>query len=190
MGGIKAVTWTEVQQMVIIFVGLAAALVAAVWLLPRGVGLGDALSLAGAVGKLKAIDLDFNWDNRYNIWSGLFGGTFLFLAYFGTDQSQVQRYLTGKSIGQSRLSLLFNAVAKIPMQFLILMTGAMVFVFFIYERPPLLFHPVEMKRIEADPAGRGILDDAIFIEIVVVEYGKRLLAGGQHRAGLEVAVEL
>jgi SSS family transporter len=152
MGGIKAVTWTEVQQMVIIFVGLAAALVAAVWLLPRGVGLGDALSLAGAVGKLKAIDLDFNWDNRYNIWSGLFGGTFLFLAYFGTDQSQVQRYLTGKSIGQSRLSLLFNAVAKIPMQFLILMTGAMVFVFFIYERPPLLFHPVEMKRIEADPA--------------------------------------
>jgi SSS family transporter len=152
VGGIKAVTWTEVQQMVIIFIGLAAALITAIWLLPRGIGLGDAVSLAGAVGKLKAIDLTFDLDNRYNIWSGLLGGTFLFLAYFGTDQSQVQRYLTGKSIAQSRLSLLFNAVAKIPMQFLILVTGAMVFVFFIYERPPLLFDPVELQRIESDPA--------------------------------------
>ncbi len=142
--------------MVIIFVGLAAALVTAIWLLPRGVGLRDAVSLAGAVGKLKAIDLSFDWNNRYNIWSGLLGGTFLFLAYFGTDQSQVQRYLTGRSIAQSRLSLLFNAVAKIPMQFLILVTGAMVFVFFIYERPPLLFDPVELKRIETDPAYRSV----------------------------------
>jgi Na+/proline symporter len=152
MGGIKAVTWTEVQQMVVIFAGLFAALFTAIWLLPHGVGLHDALSLAGAAGKLKAVDLNFDLSNRYNIWSGLFGGTFLFLAYFGTDQSQVQRFLTGKSIGQSRLSLLFNAVAKIPMQFLILTTGAMVFVFFIYVRPPLLFHPVQLKRIEADPA--------------------------------------
>jgi Na+/proline symporter len=157
VGGIKAVTWTEVQQMVIIFAGLAAALATAVWLLPRGVGLADALSLAGAAGKLKAIDTGFDWTNRYNIWSGLLGGTFLFLAYFGTDQSQVQRYLTGRSIAQSRLSLLFNAVAKIPMQFLILLTGALVFVFFVYERPPLLFDRVELARIETDPA-YGSLD--------------------------------
>jgi Na+/proline symporter len=155
-GGIKAVTWTEVQQMVIIFLGLAVAISTAICLLPRGVGFGDAVSLAGAVGKLNAIDLKFDLSNRYNIWSGLLGGTFLFLAYFGTDQSQVQRYLTGRSIAASRLSLLFNAVAKIPMQFLILMTGAMVFVFFIYERPPLLFHPVELKRLEADPVYRSV----------------------------------
>ena len=90
----------------------------------------------------------FDWNNRYNMWSGLIGGMFLALAYFGTDQSQVQRYLTGKSIGQSRLGLLFNAMAKVPMQFFILFIGAMVFVFFIFERPPLLFQPVEMKRLE------------------------------------------
>ncbi len=156
MGGIKAVTWTEVQQMIIIFLGLAVALGTAIWLLPRGVGFGEAFSLAGAVGKLNAVDLHFDWDNRYNIWSGLLGGTFLFLAYFGTDQSQVQRYLTGRSIAQSRLSLLFNAVAKIPMQFLILITGAMVFVFFIYERPPLIFHPGELQALEADPAYHSV----------------------------------
>ncbi len=156
LGGIKAVTWTEVQQMVIIFLGLAVAITTAVWLLPRGVGVGDAVTLAGAVGKLNAVDLHFDWNNRYNIWSGLLGGTFLFLAYFGTDQSQVQRYLTGKSIAASRLSLLFNAVAKIPMQFLILMTGAMVFVFFIYERPPLVFHPVELHRLEGNPEYQSV----------------------------------
>jgi SSS family transporter len=157
IGGIKAITWTEVQQMVIIFIGLFAAFITAIWLLPPGMGLHDAFSLAGAAGKLKAVDLHFDWNSRYNIWSGLLGGTFLFLAYFGTDQSQVQRYLTGRSIAQSRLSLLFNAVAKIPMQFLILATGAMVFVFFIYERPPLLFHPLELQRIETDP-GYAALD--------------------------------
>ncbi len=148
LGGIKAVTWTDVQQMAIIFAGLFVALITAIHLLPAGVSLGDAVSLAGAVGKLNAVDLSFDWKSRYNIWSGLIGGTFLALAYFGTDQSQVQRYLTGKSIAQSRLSLLFNAVAKIPMQFLILFTGAMVFVFFIYTRPPVLFQPVDLKRIE------------------------------------------
>jgi Na+/proline symporter len=143
---------SDLQQMMIIFVGLFVALFTAVWLLPAGISFGDAVSLAGAAGKLNAVDLSFDLKNPYNIWSGLIGGTFLFLSYFGTDQSQVQRYLTGKSIAQSRLSLLFNAVAKIPMQFLILFTGAMVFVFYVYERPPVLFQPVELKRIETEPA--------------------------------------
>ena len=158
LGGIKAVTWTDVQQMLIIFVGLFVALGTAIWLLPHGVSFHDAVSLAGAAGKLNAVDLSFDLKNPYNIWSGLIGGTFLFLSYFGTDQSQVQRYLTGKSIAQSRLSLIFNAVAKIPMQFLILFTGAMVFVFYIYERPPLLFQPVELKKIQAVPAYHAIED--------------------------------
>ena len=100
---------------------------------------GDAVFLAGAAGRLNAVTTHFDWDDRFNIWSGLLGGTFLFLSYFGCDQSQVQRYLTGKSIAQSRLSLLFNAVAKIPMQFFILFIGAMVFVFYLFVQPPLLF---------------------------------------------------
>ncbi len=156
LGGIKAVTWTDVQQMAIIVTGLFAALFTAIWLLPSDISLLDAVSLAGAVGKLNAVDLSFDLHNRYNIWSGLIGGTFLALAYFGTDQSQVQRYLSGKSIAQSRLSLLFNAVAKVPMQFLILFTGAMVFVFYLYQQPPLLFEPVELRRVEAQ-AGYGPL---------------------------------
>src|SRR6185436_7804497 len=105
----------------------------------------------GAAGKLNPVTTGFDWNDRYNIWSGLIGGTFLALAYFGTDQSQVQRYLTGKSIGQSRLGLLFNAVAKVPVQFFILFIGAMVFVLFLFERPPLLFHPVALERVQASP---------------------------------------
>jgi SSS family transporter len=148
-GGVKALTWTDVQQMSIIFLGLIAALTTAIWLLPSDVSLFDAMSLAGLAGKLNAVDLHFDPSDRYNIWSGLIGGSFLALSYFGTDQSQVQRYLTGKSIAQSRLSLIFNALAKVPMQFVILFTGAMVFVFYLYERPPLVFQPVQLKQIEA-----------------------------------------
>ena len=147
LGGIKAVTWTDVQQMLIIFAGLLAALAAALWLLPQGVTPLDALRLAGAAGKLNAVDLSLDPRNRYTLWSGLVGGMFLALSYFGTDQSQVQRYLTGRSIGQSRLSLLFNAVAKVPMQFLVLLIGALVFVFFVFEKPPVLFHPTELARL-------------------------------------------
>ncbi|MGC9973655.1 MAG: sodium:solute symporter [Bryobacteraceae bacterium] len=157
-GGVKALTWTDVQQMAIILCGLVAALVTAIWLLPSHLSLRDAISLAGAAGKLNAVDLHFDLKNEFNIWSGLIGGTFLALSYFGTDQSQVQRYLTGKSIAQSRLSLLFNAVAKIPMQFVILFTGAMVFVFYLYQQPPLLFQPVELKRIAAQADYRPVAE--------------------------------
>ena len=151
IGGNKAVIWADVQQMMLISCALILALFMAIHLLPGGVSWTDAISLAGAAGRLNAVTTHFDWDDRYNIWSGLIGGMFLALAYFGCDQSQVQRYLTGRSIGQSRLGLLFNAMAKIPMQFFILFIGAMVFVFFTFEKPPLLFQPVELARVEQDP---------------------------------------
>ena len=148
-GGIKAVTWSDVQQMGVIMLGLILALITVIVLLPQSVSFGDAVFLAGAAGRLNAVTTRFDWNDRFNIWSGLIGGMFLFLSYFGCDQSQVQRYLTGKSIAQSRLSLLFNAVAKIPMQFFILFIGAMVFVFYLFIQPPMLFHPHELRRIGA-----------------------------------------
>jgi SSS family transporter len=151
IGGIKAVTWADVQQMSLILCGLVIALLMAIHLLPSTVSFSDAVSLAGAAGKLNAVTFHFDWNDRYNVWSGVVGGMFLALAYFGCDQSQVQRYLTGKSIAQSRLSLIFNAMAKIPMQFFILFIGAMVFVFFIFDRPPVLFQPVELKNVQNDP---------------------------------------
>src|SRR5579862_3529914 len=151
IGGNKAVTWADVQQMLLISCALVLALFMAIHLLPANISWGNAISLAGAAGRLNAVNLHFSWDDRYNLWSGLIGGMFLALAYFGCDQSQVQRYLTGKSIAQSRLSLIFNAMAKIPMQFFILFIGAMVFVFFIFDRPPVLFQPVELKNVQNDP---------------------------------------
>lgn len=156
LGGIKAVTYADVQQMMMIMGALILALVIAVWKLPHDVSFLDAVRIAGAAGRLNAVDTHFDVNSRYNLWSGLIGSTFLMLAYFGTDQSQVQRYLTGKSIGQSRLGLLLNAVAKVPVQFFILFIGAMVFVFFIFERPPLLFQPVELKRLEQSAEFRGL----------------------------------
>jgi SSS family solute:Na+ symporter len=149
LGGIKAITWADVPQMLVIFAALVLALCVAIRLLPADVSFRDAARLAGAAGKLTAVDLHFDWSDRFNLWSGLIGGMSLALAYFGTDQSQVQRYLTGRSIGQSRLSLLFNAIFKVPMQFFILFIGAMVFAFFVFERPPLVFQPEQMKRLEA-----------------------------------------
>ena len=156
LGGIRTVTWTDVQQMLIMVLGLVFALSTAVYLLPGDVSFLDALTLAGAAGRLNAIVAKFDWGDRYNLWSGLIGGMFLALAYFGCDQSQVQRYLTGKSVAQSRLSLLFNAVAKVPMQFTILLVGAVVFVFFTFEKPPLLFHPQNLERLRTAPEFRAL----------------------------------
>jgi SSS family transporter len=134
VGGIKAITWTDTQQMLIMVVGIATACVWAISQTP--IPFADQLKIAGAAGRLNPVTFTVDWNDRFNFWSGLVGGTFLALAYFGCDQSQVQRYLTGRSIADSRLSLLFNAMAKIPMQFGILFTGAMVFVFFVYHPPP------------------------------------------------------
>jgi Na+/proline symporter len=151
MGGIKAVTWADVQQMAVILFALVLSFGMAIHLLPPDVSFTNALTLAGAAGRLNAVTTAFDWNDRYNIWTGLIGGMFLALAYFGTDQSQVQRYLTGKSIGQSRLGLLFNAMAKVPMQFFILFIGTMVFAVFIFEKPPLLFNPVQMESLSKMP---------------------------------------
>lgn len=149
IGGVQAVTWTDFQQMLIMFAGILFAFFLVVWLMPADVSLFDALTLAGAAGRLNAVTTSVDWNDRYNLWSGLLGGMFLALAYFGTDQSQVQRYLQGKNVTHSRISLLFNGVVKIPFQFVILLVGTLVFVFFTFERPPLLFQPVAMKAIES-----------------------------------------
>jgi Na+/proline symporter len=151
-GGIPAVTWTDVLQMSIILSGLVLALFSVVHLLPPGISFIDAVYLAGSVGKLNAVVPRFDLNDRYTLWSGLIGGSFLALAYFGCDQSQVQRYLTGKSIAQSKLSLLFNAVAKVPMQFFILFVGAMVFVFYNFVQPPMLFQSTAMQAIASESA--------------------------------------
>jgi len=153
-GGIRTVTWTDVQQMIIIMFGLMVALVTIIVLLPPSVSLWDAMRLAGSAGRLNPVTTHFDWNDRYNLWSGLIGGMFLALSYFGCDQSQVQRYLTGKSIAESKLSLLFTAVAKIPMQFFILFIGAMLFVFYIFVPPPLLFKHTEYDRIRVESPQR------------------------------------
>lgn len=150
VGGIKAVTWADVQQMTVLFVALIVALSTAIWMLPPTISFHDALAVAGAAGRLTVVDTHFDWTSRYNLWSGLIGGMFLALAYFGTDQSQVQRYLTGRSIGQSRLSLIFMALTKIPMQLFILFIGAMVFSLFTFREPPVLFHPAALAQVRAD----------------------------------------
>ena len=162
-GGIKAVTWADVLQMGMIMGALLLALFIAIGMLPHDISFLDAVRIAGAAGRLNAVDTHLDWNNRYNLWSGLIGSTFLMLAYFGTDQSQVQRYLTGRSIAQSRLGLLLNAMAKVPVQFMILFIGTMVFVFFMFVRPPLLFHPGEMKKLEQSaryPALKARYDEA------------------------------
>ena len=148
-GGTKAVSWAQSTQMVIITCGMALAGAMVVRHLPHGISFGDAMHVAGGLGRLNAIDFRFDLENRYNLWSGLIGGFFLALSYFGTDQSQVQRYLTGSSVGQSRMALLANGLLKVPMQFLILLIGALVFVHYQFTAPPLFFNPGPVKQVLA-----------------------------------------
>lgn len=148
VGGTIAVNKTHMQQMAIIFIGMIAAFITIIYSLPNNVSIVDAAVIAGKMGKLNTIDFSFNFSDRYTFWSGLIGGTFLMLSYFGTDQSQVQRYLGGSSITQSRMGLLVNGIVKIPMQFFILFTGVMVFVFYQFVAPPLFFNPEGIKLVE------------------------------------------
>jgi solute:Na+ symporter, SSS family len=147
LGGTKAVSWTNFHQLLIAMGGMVAAFIVVLLFLPSEVSFGQALSVAGRLGKLNAVDFSFDLQNRYSFWSGVIGGMFLQLSYFGTDQSQVQRYLTGKSIAQSRIALLFNGMVKIPMQFFILLVGAMVFVFYQFVTPPIFFNPVARQAV-------------------------------------------
>lgn len=145
-GGSKAVSITQRQQMTVIMSGMILAGILAFNLLPDNVTFGDSVKIAGEMGKLNLVDLHFNLSDRYNIWSGLIAGTFLFLSYFGTDQSQVARYLGGSSVAESRLGLLFNGLLKIPMQFIILFIGVMVYVFYLFTQPPVFHNGVLKDR--------------------------------------------
>ena len=148
-GGVQAVTWTDVKQMVVIVVGVCAAVTALVMGLPDQVGLGQALHVAGSTGRLMTIDFSFDLNETYTFWSGMIGGLFLMLGYFGCDQSQVQRYLTARSVDAGRQSLMMSAFAKIPLQALILLTGVLVFVFYLFTEPPMLFNSVHESRVRA-----------------------------------------
>ncbi len=150
-GGTKAVSVTQKQQMLIIMMGMFIAFFFILGSLPADVTFSKALKIAGASNKLNILDFDFNTKNRYTFWSGITGGLFLALAYFGTDQSQVQRYLSGKSVRESQLGLVFNGLLKIPMQFFILLVGIMVFVFYQYNPAPLNFNPSATKIVMESP---------------------------------------
>ncbi|PWK26254.1 SSS family transporter [Arcicella aurantiaca] len=147
-GGSKTISYTQLQQMFVVLGGMFLAGYMVVHLLPAEMGFVDTLKVAGKMGKLNVIDWKFDLNNRYNVWSGLIGGFFLQLSYFGTDQSQVGRYLSGESIGESRLGLLMNGIFKIPMQFLILLVGVLVFVFYQFHEAPLFFNKTVLQKVE------------------------------------------
>ena len=150
-GGVQAVAWTDVKQMFVIVAGMAVAVTVLVLGIPHDVSFGQALHLAGATGRLKAVDFRFDLHETYTFWSGMIGGLFLMLAYFGCDQSQVQRYLTAKSEDAARDSLLMSAFVKIPLQLLVLSTGVLVFIFYLFQAPPMLFNRVHDARVAAGP---------------------------------------
>lgn len=147
-GGTKAVNWTHFQQMLIITIGMFTAFFLIIKLLPADISFLQAVQLSGKLGKLNAIDFSFDLTNRYTFWSGIIGGLFLQLSYFGTDQSQVQRYLTGKSVAHSRMALLFNGIVKVPMQFSILFLGAILFIFYQFNTPPIFFNSVATSQVK------------------------------------------
>jgi len=192
-GGTRAVSQTQKQQMTVMLGGMAVAAAYIVASLPAGVSFGDAMHVAGALGRLNAVDFSFNPDSRYTFWSGITGGTFLALAYFGTDQSQVQRYLSGQTLAQSRLGLLMNGLLKVPMQCLILMTGVMVFVFYQFEKPPAFFNEPARNVVASGPqrgellAAEGLYDAAFSLRRGAVE---RYLAAVDSEAEQEAAVQL
>ncbi|MBS1559142.1 MAG: sodium:solute symporter [Bacteroidetes bacterium] len=151
-GGNNAVSITQRVQMTIILGGMLLAGGIAFSLLPSQVSFTDTVRIAGTLGKLNIVTTDFSWNDRYNIWSGLLASTFLFLSYFGTDQSQVARYINGKSLTEGRMGLLFNGLLKIPMQFFILFIGVLVFVFYLYNEAPLLHNEVLLKELKQSSA--------------------------------------
>ena len=152
-GGTRAVTYTQMQQLLVIFVGMFLAGYMVIHMLPKNVSFSDALQVAGKMGKLKVIETKIDlgdahwWKDKYNLWSGLIGGFFLALSYFGTDQSQVGRYLSAKSIKESRIGLLMNGLVKVPMQFLILMIGSLVFVFYLFYQSPVFFNQKQLEKL-------------------------------------------
>ncbi|MDB4204594.1 sodium:solute symporter [Polaribacter sp.] len=175
-GGTKAVNVTQKQQMIIIFIGMLIAFFMIMSQLPENITFTNALEIAGASNKMEVLDFSFDLSNRYTVWTGILGGTFLMLSYFGTDQSQVQRYLSGKSVRESQLGLIFNGLLKVPMQFFILLIGVMVFVFYQFNASPLNFNPTvndaiasseyveEYRKLEAEHIAIENTKKAIFAD--------------------------
>lgn len=150
-GGTQAVSQTQKQQMIVMLGGMFIAAAIVIWRLPDAVSLPDAVGLAGALDRMNVVTFGVDLDSRYTFWSGITGGFFLAMSYFGTDQSQVQRYLSGKSVTESRLGLLFNGMFKVPMQFVILFIGVLVFVFYLFTKPPLFFNPSAWDQAKQTP---------------------------------------
>ncbi|MGV3640410.1 MAG: sodium:solute symporter [Adhaeribacter sp.] len=157
-GGTRAVSVTQKHQMAVMMGGMIVAGLLVVNMLPDYVSFGEAIQVAGKMGKLNLVNFSFDWNDRYNIWSGVTGGLFLFMSYFGTDQSQVARYLSGSSVAQSRIGLLFNGLLKIPMQFIILGVGVMVFVFYQFVQPPVFFNKVEKEKLYESPYAANLIE--------------------------------
>ncbi len=184
-GGTKAVNVTQKHQMVVIFTGMVIAFVLIVLKLPDNITFGKAIEIAGASGKMEVLDFSFDLNNRYTVWSGLIGGTFLMLSYFGTDQSQVQRYLSGKSVKEMQLGLIFNGLLKVPMQFFILLVGVMVFVFYQFNEAPLNFNPTATEVVlDSEYAGeyRTIIDE----QNTLFERKKKVLANNATDISLDI----
>ena len=184
LGGVQAVTWTDVKQMYNIVFGLVAVAIALVLGLPSDVSIGDALHVAGATGRMQAFDFRFTLNETYTFWSGLIGGLFLMLSYFGCDQSQVQRYLTARSEQEATSSLYMSAYWKIPLQVLVLMIGVLVFVFYLFQQPPMLFNPVHEAKVKQSAlAGRYAETEQRFNEAFVARReAARALAASEEPA--------
>lgn len=174
IGGTQAVNVTQKQQMFIIFTGMVAAFIFIVRALPQDLTFSNALQLAGMNEKLNVLDFSIDPDNRYTFWSGITGGLFLALSYFGTDQSQVQRYLSGKSLAESQRGLIMNGFLKIPMQFFILLTGVLVFVFFQFEKAPIHFNPYALEKVKTSSGSEKFEALEIANDIIYQEKQKQL----------------
>ena len=186
IGGVQAVTWVDVKQMVLIVFAVIAVIVTLLVQLP--VAPDHALALAGAAGRLRAFDFSFNVTSDFTFWSGLIGGTFLMLSYFGTDQSQVQRYITAKSVDHARSSLLMSAYWKIPLQALVLLMGVLVFVFSVFQGPPLLFNPAQERAVRAaDPVAYEMLDQRHRTALQARATAARAVAGARDRGDPQAA---
>ena len=190
-GGSRAVGHTHMLQFSIIIATLLVAFAVVFFSLPPGMSAGDALALAAAAGRTHALELRFDPNDRYNLWSGLIGGFFLQLAYFGTDQSQVGRYLTGRSITGTRIGLLFNGLVKVPMQLLILSLGVLVFVFYLFHPAPVHFNPGEARRLSVGPYAleyRTLESDQRALEVERERHAREFLAARRHRDATAQAV--
>ena len=184
IGGVQAVTWADVKQMALICVAIVSMVVVLLIRIP--VSPGAAMHIAGAAGRIKPFDFSFSLTNTYTFWSGLIGGTFLMLSYFGTDQSQVQRYLTARSVPEARNSLLISAYWKIPLQALILLIGVLIFVFYQFQRPPLLFNPTHERAVRAaQPAQLQALEARYGAALGARETAARAIGGSNAAASVQ-----